>query len=549
MDNQTPFTPIPQEQTFAHNHCLSDPQTSTYAHPTPPLNLYTTLDFPQQAQEPASNLAFLLPWQPPQPQPSDIPHNPAPMLGNISSSMGTPSLNSQYYCNPSYNTDLPIQPSVSLCQPLPLRSHGPCQQPLLAVESVSDIMLNNVPSTNSGIYDFDSQLRGTPLMPNTTIPLQNPTLNNYLCPPEPIGGESLLQPQQQQQRMDVDDDLAQDTSHFLVHQTQPSQLHSQQHHSFYLSNSLVIDSDQAAEVQRVTDILYTPPASPFLNSLNSGDTISQEQMAPETQELSFADRKRRGSDNHRQRGHKRQKKAIQLQKKLEIIEYWEQNQNASYQKIGEHFCIPRTTIHGIVKNREILRDHAKSKPRAGLTMETSRMVEPRFRILEEVLMTWITDLRSRCAPISGWKITGQAFNIHRMLSELPAEPLPPCQFTSGWLKNFKKRRHISLEAMHRNMIASDDFERAFKEVRGHIAGYAINRIYTCGVTSMYLTAIPMVVFQDEKKKKKKVFQDEGQNCQTNNVDSASASVLFCSNADGSDKRKPLVLGTQEVYLI
>ncbi|KAI8597030.1 hypothetical protein EDD21DRAFT_229668 [Dissophora ornata] len=450
------------------------------------------LDFPQQAQEPASSQGFFVPGRPLQQQPCDIPCNiPCNPADNISSNMNTPSLNSQHYCNPGYNTDFSIQPSVPLYQSFPLQSHGSYQQPPLTVESALAIMTNSVPSTNPGAYDFYIQPQGTPLMDNTTSPFQNYTPHDCLYLPAPTDRELLLL--LQQQCMDVN------------------------------SDSLVTDFAHTEE-QRVTNILFTPPASPFLNS--------GEQMMPEPPKVSLAGRKRRGSDNHGQCGHKRPKKAIQIQKKLEIIKYWEQNQNVTFQKIGEYFGIPRTTIYGIVKVREELWAFDKNQPRASLTLETSRMVEPQLRILEEVLMTWITDLQSRCAPISGPKIIGQAFNIHRMLSGLLVEPLPPCKFTSGWLKNFKKRRHLSHKAMHREVTAPDEVERAFKEVRDEIAGYAINRIYTCGVTSMYLSTIPTAAFQNE-----------GRNYQTNSVDSASVSVLFCSNADGSDKRKPLVLGT------
>ncbi|KAF8941687.1 Tigger transposable element-derived protein 5 [Dissophora ornata] len=177
---------------------------------------------------------------------------------------------------------------------------------------------------------------------------------------------------------------------------------------------------------------------------------------------------------------KRPRRSYQLQKKLQIIEYWTKNPQ-SYSKIAKHFHVPRMTVHGIIKNKAILQQLAESSPHLGLTLETSRVAKLHFAVLEELLLAWILDLKSRGIPVSGHKITTQAFEIHRMLSGLLLKPLPPCQFSSGWLKNFKNRRQISLRGMHSENTNDDDTARAFKELHAKLDGFNMRIRHGSGI--------------------------------------------------------------------
>ncbi|KAI8598983.1 hypothetical protein EDD21DRAFT_172729 [Dissophora ornata] len=233
---------------------------------------------------------------------------------------------------------------------------------------------------------------------------------------------------------------------------------------------------------------------------------------------------------------KRPRRSYQLQKKLQIIEYWTKNPQ-SYSKIAKHFHVPRMTVHGIIKNKAILQQLAESSPHLGLTLETSRVAKLHFAVLEELLLAWILDLKSRRIPVSGHKITTQAFEIHRMLSGLLLKPLPPCQFSSGWLKNFKNRRQISLRGMHSENTNDDDTARAFKELHAKLDGFNMRSIYWCDMTSMFLGAIPT-----------RTFQRGPQENYESAMDTVSVSVLLCSNVFGCRDVKPLVLDMVQASL-
>ncbi|KAF9432628.1 hypothetical protein BGZ76_010529 [Entomortierella beljakovae] len=138
---------------------------------------------------------------------------------------------------------------------------------------------------------------------------------------------------------------------------------------------------------------------------------------------------------------KRTRQKLSLDDKIAIIEYWkENNENMSIVEIGRHFDLPRTTIHGVIKKRQTLEDISIHQPRDNPVPLAFRVVERKFFILEELLHTWVIDLEAKGILVSNKKMTTQAFDIHRMLTGLLSNPLPPCLFTSGWLKGFKKRR-------------------------------------------------------------------------------------------------------------
>ncbi|KAG0224854.1 hypothetical protein BGX31_007826 [Mortierella sp. GBA43] len=195
-------------------------------------------------------------------------------------------------------------------------------------------------------------------------------------------------------------------------------------------------------------------------------------------------------------------------------------------QIADYFRVPRTTIYGILKSRETL----LGRPQAAQIQDSYRIAESRFKILEEVLMIWFHDLRSRLIPVNRKKITAQAFDVHRMLSGLLAEPLPPCLFTSGWLNGFKRRRRIDFDATCKDStITMGD-----KLTNESLSRYSKGDIYSCEMTSMYLNLAPLAP------------QDGSSQKIRNRIYSSSASIVLCFNADGTHRRDPLVVIRQYV---
>lgn len=220
---------------------------------------------------------------------------------------------------------------------------------------------------------------------------------------------------------------------------------------------------------------------------------------------------------------KRPRNALSIQERLAIINYSEQHEGISITKISTKFNVPRSTVHRIIKGKDSFKRRVNSRLHRGLTLEGSNLAESRFRILEELLVAWYIDLKSRGVNVTNKTITAQAFEIHRLLSTLLSEPLKPCAFTSGWLQGFKRRRGSSLLAAHNPHSATTNEDEWFFPDE-HLQDFSgdPDDIYTCGVVNMCLDKLPASTFDDS-------YQDPGAGRQ----DTPMVSVLLCYNASGT----------------
>ncbi|KAF9358597.1 hypothetical protein BGX26_001361 [Mortierella sp. AD094] len=239
---------------------------------------------------------------------------------------------------------------------------------------------------------------------------------------------------------------------------------------------------------------------------------------------------------------KRKRTAISLRDKSEVLNYADQNPDATKIEIANHFRMHRTTVYGILKKgpgiQELL-DRATNRPQASLVLDSYRHSESRFLILEELLVIWLKDLKLQWIQVSNKKIMTQAQEIYRMLFDPLQVPLHPCLFTSGWLKGFQKRKSISSRSArgkfgNESPLTAEDNRFASSRVRR----YRECDIYSCETTSMHLNFVAPNFLQEKS-------QDKA----TGKSDLFSASIVTCFDATGSDKREPLVLVRQGEPLV
>ncbi|KAK3809328.1 MAG: hypothetical protein J3Q66DRAFT_373602 [Benniella sp.] len=225
----------------------------------------------------------------------------------------------------------------------------------------------------------------------------------------------------------------------------------------------------------------------------------------------------------RQKKSKRPRKALQLQERLAIIEFCEEHPDISVVAISKKFNVPRTTIYGIMKDKDRLKNFTKSRANRELTLEKYSTAESRFRILEELLVAWSCDIGSRGFTLTDKKIRAQAFEIYRMLSGLVSESLPPCTFSSGWLQRFKKRRNEPTWA-NRNTGNTTDQNDDWSFPEGSLSQFSGNPedIWMCGVTSVYLGMLPTRFYDGSGEESVR--------------DAPVASVILCCDAAGTNIR-------------
>jgi hypothetical protein len=127
---------------------------------------------------------------------------------------------------------------------------------------------------------------------------------------------------------------------------------------------------------------------------------------------------------------KRQRNNLSIEEKIEIIR--DVDSKKSYKKISEERGVPKSTIATIISNR--------AKIEKSYTMDGMRKVKKirhgEFEDVEENLLTWFKQQRSRNIPICGPLMKAEALRIAKKLGRDNFEA------STGWLDRFKVRHGI-----------------------------------------------------------------------------------------------------------
>jgi hypothetical protein len=237
-----------------------------------------------------------------------------------------------------------------------------------------------------------------------------------------------------------------------------------------------------------------------------------------------------GTCTDHQKKVKRPRKAFPLQERLSIIGFWEENQHIPIKEISKKSNVPRTTIHEVIEDKDKHKHLATSRVSRGMRLERYSMAESRFLVLEELLVAWFLDARSRGFFVTDQKIKAQAFEIHRMLSGQVSEPLLPYTLSPGWLQRFKERQNRSMLGIpnHSDAIHQEE-DWSFPEVyAGRFSG-SLEDVYMCGITIMYSGRLPTSTYDGSH-----------QDPEVRISDAPIPSVLLCCNVKCGSFQPPHV---------
>ena len=103
--------------------------------------------------------------------------------------------------------------------------------------------------------------------------------------------------------------------------------------------------------------------------------------------------------------------------------------------------------------------------------------------------------------------------------------------SSGWLSRFKARHGISLKVLHGEAasVNSSSVSSSRSELQAITAGYAQEDIYNMDETGLFYRMPPSKTLAQGSRQGTKQYKDR-------------ITVALCTNADGSDRMKPLVIG-------
>lgn len=226
---------------------------------------------------------------------------------------------------------------------------------------------------------------------------------------------------------------------------------------------------------------------------------------------------------------KRKHVALTVLQKVEIIK--KLKDGATPRFLASTYGIAVRTVYDIRKNSEkTLNFFSKSDSSAGISNRKS-LHTAKSKDLDSIVYEWFKQRRGDGVPISGPLLRAKAKQFHADL-QIPE----PCDFSSGWLKRFKKRHGIRYikacgEKLSADKEAAEEFVEEF-DAKVAEENLTPDQIFNMDETGLFWRCLPRNTF---------VTSDEAA---PSGVKEAKEriTVLLCSNAAGTYKCKPLVVG-------
>jgi len=219
---------------------------------------------------------------------------------------------------------------------------------------------------------------------------------------------------------------------------------------------------------------------------------------------------------------KRVCKTLTLAQRVDVIERL--NRNESQTSIATAFGVNQSQISRIQKNKDKIIEEwqLNSNP------DRKRKRVGKSEDIEEALVRWFSQARSRQLPVSGPLLMEKADQLAHGLG------ITDFKATNGWLERWKTRNAIQFKKQHGEKQDEDDFgaERwAIEVLPGILKDYSPKDIFNADETGLYWRAIPdgTLSFKGIEAPGSKIAKDR-------------MTLLLACNMDGNEKIDPLVIG-------
>ncbi|KAF9582861.1 hypothetical protein BGW38_010649 [Lunasporangiospora selenospora] len=174
-------------------------------------------------------------------------------------------------------------------------------------------------------------------------------------------------------------------------------------------------------------------------------------------------------------------------RKMEIIDYVEKNRmHSTWKEMGGSLNINRSTLQSIYHSRENIRRVVgqSSVIYPLFSTEVCRVTMSNFYHMEALLVRWVMDMREQQLAPPLEMVRWQAYVVHRMLSGVSEEPLPPHKFSPAWLRRFTKQNHLHEEPRNDETLLQDPSSDLLR-LRHLLNEYAMDDIFFCDATSIF----------------------------------------------------------------
>jgi len=147
--------------------------------------------------------------------------------------------------------------------------------------------------------------------------------------------------------------------------------------------------------------------------------------------------------------------------------------------------------------------------------------------LENAMAIWYSQMRSRGLPIGGNILLEKArFFAEQMDLDFKA--------SQGWLDRFKRRHGLSLKVMsgEAGSVSDETIQRwTTEQLPKILSGWVPSQVYNCDETGLFFKMLP-----------NRTLATKGEDVHGSKKSKERVTLMFCVNADGSDKIKLTMIG-------
>jgi hypothetical protein len=221
---------------------------------------------------------------------------------------------------------------------------------------------------------------------------------------------------------------------------------------------------------------------------------------------------------------KRKRESIDLKTKYEILQDIERG--IDYRVIANKYGLKhKSNISRIKEQKEMIEKAFESGEN---NSKRKLLRKPKFEDIDEAVIKWLRDVRQHKISISGPLIKETALEIAKN------KGIENFVASDGWLRKLKTRHDITFGSVvgesagvDRNVV-SDWLTNRLPEI---LKDYEPKNIWNADETGLFWRLQP-----------KKTMRIKGETCNTGKLSKERITVLLCTNADGSEKKRLDVIG-------
>lgn len=221
------------------------------------------------------------------------------------------------------------------------------------------------------------------------------------------------------------------------------------------------------------------------------------------------------------------RKCLNLKQKGELLESLSKGECVSM--LAKKYGIAKSTVCAIKKKRVPILKRLSEKFRGSEKTKTLKVSS--YSKMERELYKYFLNLRERNVPVSGLILQEKAKALQKAIDENST-----FSASNGWLNRFKKRYGIRLLQISGEKLSSQpELVNPFKKTLNGVIerlNLTSEQIYNADETGLYWKLLPSKTYVSDKEK----------TAPGRKISKQRITFLACTNATGSHKLKPLVIG-------